>query len=62
MFNPPDKKTRKQRQIEEQAQLRKQKVSDRVIESEVEKEAPKTTDLPQVQVLDCEELLDDYEF
>ena len=59
LFNPSDKKTRKQRQIEEQAQLREQKVSAGVIESEVEEEAPKTTYLPQVEVLDYEELLDE---
>jgi putative transposase len=43
LLNPPDRKTRKQRQIEEQDRLRKQTVSERVIESEVDEEEPETT-------------------
>jgi putative transposase len=62
-FSQTTKKTRKQRQIEEQAQLRGQKVSKRVTESVVEEETEQTTtNIPQVEVFDYEELLDDYGF
>lgn len=62
LFNPLDRKTRKQRQTEEQAQLQEPKISARGIESEVKEEKPQTPDPPQVEVFDYEELLDDYEF
>jgi putative transposase len=62
LFTPPDRKTRKQRQTEEQAQLREPKISDRAIKSEEEEALQTTTDLPQVEVFDYEELLDNYEF
>jgi putative transposase len=62
LLTPPNKKTRKEKQKEEQTQLKESKISERVIESEITEEAPQTTDLPQVEVLDYEELLDDYGF
>jgi putative transposase len=62
-FSQTTKKTRKQRQIEEQAQLRGKKVSEGVTESAVEEETEQTTtNIPQVEVFDYEELLDDYGF
>jgi hypothetical protein len=75
--SPPNKKTRKEKQKEEQTQLRESKIKGRVIEedtssepsseacavrSEIAEEVPQPTDLPQVEVLDYEELLDDYGF
>jgi hypothetical protein len=62
-FSQITKKTRKQRQIEEQAQLKEPKRTQRVIESAVEEETEQTTDnLPRVEVFNYEELLDDYGF
>lgn len=77
LFTPPDKKSRQERQKQEQAQLKTSKISERVTEkdtssetsseagavrSEIAEEVPQTTDIRQVEVLDYEELLDDYGF
>ena len=66
LFTPPDKKTRKERQKEEQAQIPTQK---KIIQTktfdEIEEEEeviPATRETPQVEVLDYEDLLDDYGF
>ena len=65
LFTPPDKKTRKQRQKEEQSDLATQKISiqtqgfDEIEEEEV---IPATREVPKVEVLDYEDLLDDYGF
>ncbi len=66
LFTPPDKKTRKQRQKEEQAQLptpQKSSPTQTFDEIEEEKEiVPVTKEVPKVEVLDYEDLLDDYGF
>ena len=66
LFTPPDKKTRKERQKEEQAELPKHR---QVIQNqafgeidEEEEVTPQTKEIPQVEVLDYEDLLDDYGF
>ena len=66
LFTPPDKKTRKERQKEEQAELPTQKrfgqteAFDEIDEDE--EVTPSTKETPQVEVLDYEDLLDDYGF
>lgn len=65
LFTPPDKKTRKQRQKEEQAQLPSQNrfsQTENLDEIEEEEMAPATKEVPKVEVLDYEDLLDDYGF
>ena len=65
LFTPPDKKTRKQRQKEEQAELSTQEViQERTLEEieEAEKAMSETRETPKVEVLDYEDLLDDYGF
>ncbi len=64
LFTPPDKKTRKERQKEEQAKLSVQK---KIIQTqninEIEEEVtPTIRETPQVEVLDYEDLIDDYGF
>ena len=65
LFTPPDKKTRKQRQKEEQTQLPTQKKAiqtqtfDEIEEEEI---VPVVEEVPNVEVLDYEDLLDDYGF
>lgn len=65
LFTPPDRKTRKERQREEQAELATQKkvvrnqTFDEVEEEEI---VPVTKEVPKVEVLDYEDLLDDYGF
>ena len=66
LFTPPDKKSRKERQKEEQAELPTQKsfsltkTFDEI--DEKEEVTPTTRETPQVEVLDYEDLLDDYGF
>nr|MDJ0572551.1 Mu transposase C-terminal domain-containing protein [Pleurocapsa sp. MO_192.B19] len=64
LFTPPDKKTRKERQKEEQSELPTQKkLSQTKAFDEIEKdeeEIPATKKVPKVEVLDYEDLLDDY--
>ena len=66
LFTPPDKKTRKARQKEEQAELPTQKrFSQTKTFDEIDEEeevTPTTRETPQVEVLDYEDLLDDYGF
>ncbi len=66
LFTPPDKKTRKERQKEEQSELPTQKkLSQTKAFDEIEKdeeEIPATKKVPKVEVLDYEDLLDDYGF
>ena len=66
LFTPPDKKTRKQRQKEEQAQLPNQvKTTQTDAFDEIDEEdelIPATRETPKVEVLDYEDLLDDYGF
>ena len=65
LFTSPDKKTRKERQKEEQAQLSTQKrfsQTEKFDELEEETVAPVTRETPKVEVLDYEDLLDDYGF
>ncbi|MDJ0713802.1 MAG: Mu transposase C-terminal domain-containing protein [Prochloraceae cyanobacterium] len=63
LFTLPDNKTRKQRQKEEQAELPTQK---KVIKTETfdedEDVMPPTKEIPQVEVLDYQDLIDDYGF
>ncbi len=66
LFTPLDKKTRKERQKEEQTELSMQK---KIIKTqafdEIEEEedvTPATMEVPKVEVLDYEDLLDDYGF
>ncbi len=65
LFTPPDKKTRKQRQKEEQAELslpknmNQNQISDETEEEEI---VPVNKEVPNVEVLDYEDLLDDYGF
>ncbi len=65
LFTPPDKKSRKERQKEEQAELSAQK---QIIQTqafdEIEEEdvTPPKRETPQVEVLDYEDLLDNYGF
>lgn len=66
LFSPPDKKTRKARQKQEQAELSAQKkFSDTKTFDEIdgdEEIAPIESETLQVEVLDYEDLLDDYGF
>ena len=64
LFTPSDQKTRKERQKEEQAELPTQKRANKTeAVNDLEEEATATTsETPQVEVLDYEELLDDYGF
>ena len=66
LFTLPDKKTRKERQKEEQAELLTQKRNSQAEafdEMEKAQEAiPETRETPKVEVLDYEDLLDDYGF
>ena len=66
LFTPPDKKTRKQRQKEEQTELSTQEkvIQERTLEEieEAEKAMSETRETPKVEVLDYEDLLDDYGF
>ena len=65
LFTPPDKKTRKQRQKEEQIELSLQENIDRTKtfdEIEEEEVTPVNREVPKVEVLDYEDLLDDYGF
>lgn len=65
LFTPPDKKTRKQRQKEEQAELPTQKEfsqTEAFDEIEEEEAIPATRETPKVKVFDYEDLIDDYGF
>ena len=66
LFTPPDKKTRKQRQKEEQAKLlAPKKLSQAEDFDEIEEEeeiSPAESETQRVEVLDYEDLLDDYGF
>ena len=82
LFTPPDKKTRQQRQKEEQAELPAQKRFSQTEDfdevergsaptasrqaqvsfDEEEETSPAESETPQVEVLDYEDLLDDYGF
>ena len=66
LFTPPDNKTRKERQKEEQAELPVQKkfTQTNAVEEikEEEEVSPATREIPKVEVLDYEDLLDDYGF
>ena len=64
LFTPSDQKTRKERQKEEQAELPTQKRANKTeAVDNLEEEATATTsEAPQVEVLDYEELLNDYGF
>ena len=66
LFTPPDKKTRKERQKEEQAELPTQKRFSQAEDfNEVEEEeeiSPTEIQTQKVEVLDYEDLLDDYGF
>ena len=66
LFTPPDKKTRKERQKEEQAQLPTQKRFSQTKTYDEAKEeeeiVPVKRDTPQVEVIDYEDLQDDYGF
>jgi len=61
LFTPPEKKTRKERQKEEQAEiLKKIEVVQNEILNEEDRETSSTKETPQVEVWDYEELMDDY--
>ena len=63
LFTPLDKKTRKERQKEEQAELFKQtELSKTNSVEENESEATVTREVPKVEIIDYEELLDEYGF
>ena len=65
LFTPPDKKTRQQRQKEEQVELPAQKrfiQAEDFNEIEEENASPTESETFQVEVLDYEDLLDDYGF
>ena len=66
LFTPPDKKTRQQRQKEEQAELPAQKRFSQTEDfdevDEEEETSPAESETFQVEVLDYEDLLDDYGF
>ena len=66
LFTPPDKKTRKKRQKEEQAELpRVKKIIQTEAFDELEEEEEvisATKEIPRVEVLDYEDSIDDYGF
>ena len=64
LFTPPDKKTRKERQKEEQAQLPTQQRFSKteILDDFAEEEIQTTKEAPNVEVFDYEELQDDYGF
>ena len=64
MFTPPDKKTRKQRQKEDQEELptHKRSYQTKSFEEKDEEVTPSMRETPKVEVFDYEELQDDYGF